>query len=167
MPGRWKFWGHPLFGAGWRRRGVTAAQDDTAVDRLERRALPVQPARRRRKLRAPPTLPFLGVVTFCTRDDFGNTTITGRKLTDRFYAFQDGEEFAAFAGVDAMLFRDSMVIVFPLESLADDSSVKWYARPHIAVQPTRLEPPPNVECVASFDAPWYVDPEWAADPCLP
>ena len=169
MAGKWEFWGHPLFGAGWRQRKTTP-QDDADVDRLEREALPTQPARRIRRLRsAKAQLPFLGVVTNCSRDAAGTTTITGKKLTARPYEFQDGEEFAAFAGTDPALIVDSMVLVWPLVPPADDRNMTHFAMPHFSVNPMHLQEPADPDCMAYFDLYWdnYIDPSGGDPYALP
>lgn len=173
--GKWELWGHPLFGAGWRRSEATA-EDNDEIDRFERRPLPFQPARRRRKLRgAVVRMPFLGVVTDRACDATGATILTGKKLTARPHVFAEGEEFTAFAGTDAFVITDSMVLVYPIDSPADDRDITHFAIPHISVNRGHLVEPDDPDCMAYLDWKWdiYIDPDCGhpedfdcpSDPC--
>lgn len=134
------------------------------VWRLLAQALPFQPARRRRKLRRGGDRAFLGVVIICDRDADGNTTITGRKLTALPIAFDTGSEFTAFAGINPIIVHDTMVLVTPIEPLADDLDIINYAIPHLASNPAYLDEP-DENCIVTFGPDCH--PGLPADPCEP
>lgn len=143
--------------------------DDTSINsftsrlrRLLSRALPFQPARRRRKLRSGGGRAFIGVVTGCARDSSGWMEITGKKLTASPYAFETGAEFTAWAGIDPLIVNDAMVLVVSIEPLKDDPSVTNYAVPHIPVHPAYLDEPDEA-CQSAFGT--ACDPNWPQDPC--
>lgn len=131
--------------------------NDTHIDslasrvwRLAARALPTQFARRRRRLRwGGGGRSFLGIVTGCVRDGAGNLTITGKKLTAKPYAFDTGEEFEAFAGINPIIVHDTMVLVVSIEPLADDRTITNYAVPHLESDPAHLDEP-DENCIVSF-----------------
>ena len=131
--------------------------------RLIARPLPVQFARRRRKLRSGGGGAFLGVVTECVRASSGSMEITGRRLTSKPYTFEGGAEFTAWAGINPIIVVDSMVLVVAVAPLTEDTGVRYYAVPHWAVHPAYLDEP-DEGCLSGFGA--ACDPLWPEDPCV-